>query len=116
LTAQSNLYIFYFVNNKLFWRRADSLVKIRKISLEKFAAHIHVPRSTFFRWRQLGLIPDVITAYDIATALGTSVEFLITGEDRKNERLRMEQTQLRKANEVRIKELVGRLQEKVERF
>ena len=52
----------------------------------------------------------------MATALGTDIEYLITGENKKNERIRMEQTLTRKTNEAQIKKLVVKLQERVTKF
>jgi hypothetical protein len=48
--------------------------------------------------------------YNIATALGVSVEFLVTGKDGKNTAIRMEQTKMRKTSAAKIKKLVGELQ------
>ena len=62
------------------------------------------------------MAPDIFTAYNISNALGTSLEYLITGEDRKNEKLRMEQTEIRKTTEAEVKKLVGRLQEEIMKF
>ena len=57
-----------------------------------------------------------MTAYNIATALGVSVEYLVTGIDGKSEELRMKQTVERKTAEDEVKKLVGKLQEEVVKF
>jgi len=98
------------------WKRVKLQVKSHKITLEKFASYIEIPRSTFFGWMRLKVAPDVFTAYDIATALGVSIEYLITGEDRKSELLRMEQTMIRKTTEAEVKKLIGKLQEEAVKF
>ena len=99
-----------------FWGRVKDEVKAHKISQEKFAEYLGVPRSTFNRWQKYNMAPDVFTAYNIATALGVSLEYLITGEDRKSERLRMEQTEARKITEAQVKKLVEKLNEEVLKF
>ena len=99
-----------------FWIRVIDQIKAHKISREKFAEYLGVPRSTFYYWLKSGIPPDVITAYKIATALGVSIEYLIAGEDKKSEKLRMEQTETRKTTEVQVKKLVEELQKEVVKF
>ena len=99
-----------------FWGRVKDQMKAHKITQEKFAEYIRVPRSTFFRWQQLGIIPDLSTAYNMATALGVSLENLVTGQDRKGEEERMKQTEERKNTEAQVKNLVVQLHEEVVKF
>ena len=99
-----------------FWNRVQEQINAHKISREKFAEYLSIPRSTFCRWMKNNVAPDVYTAYNIATALGVSLEYLITGEDKKSERLRMEQTETRKIIEAHIKTIAGKLQEEVLKF
>jgi transcriptional regulator with XRE-family HTH domain len=99
-----------------FWKRLKAELKAQKISQIKFAEQIQIPRSTFLRWQQVSLIPDAFTAYTMAAALGVSLEYLITGENRKTEKLRMEQTEVRKSTELEVKKLVGKLQQEVVKF
>jgi len=99
-----------------FWKRIKEEMKAHKITQEKFAEYLSIPRSTFFRWQKLNVIPDMATAYNMATALGVSVEYLITGINGKSEQLRMEQTEARKTTEAQVKKLVEKLQEEVLKF
>jgi len=99
-----------------FWHRVRKQIKAHKISVVKFTEYIRVPRSTFYNWIRLDIIPDVITAYNIATALGVSLEYLITGEGRKAEKLRMEELEIRKNTEAQVKKLVFNLQNEVLKF
>jgi len=95
------------------WKRVKSQVRAHRVSLKNFAEYIDVPRSTFFRWMQVGIVPDVYTAYNISTALGVSIEYLIIGKDRKSEEIRMKQTEARKSSEARVRKLAGKLNEEV---
>ena len=99
-----------------FWERVKNLIKSHKITQEKFVDYIGIPRSTFYDWLRLEMVPDVITAYNIATALGVSLEYLLTGVDRKSEEERMRQTEERKTTEAQVKKLVGKLQEEIVKF
>ena len=99
-----------------FWGRLKDQMKAHKITQEKFAEYIRVPRSTFFRWQQSGILPDLGTAHSMATALGVSLEYLVTGQDRKAEEERMIQTEERKTTEAQVKKLVVQLQEEVLKF
>ena len=108
-------YIIYMKTKRL-WKRVKAQIKSHKITLKKFAEYINVPRSTLYGWIRLNLAPDVFTAFDIATALGVSLEYLVTGEDKKSEKLRMEQTESRKTTEAEVRKLVGKLQDEVVKF
>jgi transcriptional regulator with XRE-family HTH domain len=93
-----------------YWNRVRKLIKAHNISVEEFAKYIHIPRSTFYAWLRHERSPEIGSVYNIATALGVSVEFLVTGEDEKSAAMRMEQTKTRKTAAVKIKKLVGELQ------
>ena len=97
-----------------FWQRVKALIKTHKITQKKFAQYIDVPVSTFYNWIQYNRIPDVYTAYSIATALGVSMEYLITGKEGKNTKMRIKQTMLRKITESKIKRLSGKLQKEIQ--
>lgn len=104
------------MHEEKFWTRVRSMIRAHRTSQGKFAEYIGIPRSTFFRWMKNDIIPDVFTAYNIATALGTSMEYLVAGEDRKSEKQRAEQTNARKTTEAQVKTLVEKLQEEVVKF
>ena len=99
-----------------YWERVKVLIKAHKITVGKFAEYIDIPRSTLYSWIQFGFSPEVGTAYNIATALGVSVEYLVTGEDGKSLKVRLEQTETRKTAGDKIKKLVGELQEETEKL
>ena len=101
------------MNTEKFWNRVKAQMKAHKITQVKFAEYIDVPRSTFLRWLKFNISPDVETAYNIATALGVSLEYLVTGENKKAEKIRMEQTEARKSAEIELKKLAGKFQEEL---
>ena len=104
------------MNTENFWKRVIAQIKAHKITQEKFAEYLNIPRSTFYDWLRFNTAPDVFTAYNMATVLGVSLEYLICGEDKRNEKIRMEQTETRKTTESRVKILVEKLQEEIQKF
>ena len=93
----------------IFWKRVRELIKAHKISQEKFAQHIDIPKSTFYGWQQQRRFPEVRTAYDMAAALGVSMEYLITGEDNENALQRMKQVETWKKTELNMKKLLKKM-------
>jgi len=66
-----------------FWKRVCDEIKARKISRKKFAESVDIPYNTFKSWLYYNRSIEVGTAYDIAVALGVSLEYLINGYGRK---------------------------------
>jgi transcriptional regulator with XRE-family HTH domain len=108
----------YIINmEKLeFWKRVKRLISAHRISHEKFAAYIGVPSKTLSGWIYLDRIPDAYTAHDIASALGTTVEYLVTGIAGQAAELRSRQTEERKRATEKLKKLLGEFQEAVSRL
>ena len=104
------------MNAEELWKRVKKEIKAHKITFTQFSEYLGIPRSTFFYWMKNNTIPDLFTAYDIAIALGVSLEFLASGENWKSEKLRMEQTETRKTAEAEVKNLVDKLQSEVKKF
>ena len=96
-----------------FWKRVRTQLKVHKISQKKFAEHISVPYSTFNSWQYYHRSIEVGTAYSIATALGVSLEYLVTGKEEKAEEKHIKQIEARKAAGNEIIKLIGKLQEEV---
>ena len=96
-----------------FWKRVCDEIKIRKMSRKKFAENINVPYNTFKSWLYYERSVEVGTAHDIATALGVSLDYLITGTDVKGKKPRIERIEDRKTAKAEMKELLGRLQEEM---
>jgi len=66
-----------------FWKRTKELLRQQKISQKNFTDSIGMNYSTFRFWSCYGYLPDIRTAYDIATTLGVSMEYLLTGIERQ---------------------------------
>jgi len=66
-----------------FWKRIKLRLNAQKISQKKFSEYINVPYGTFNNWLYYRRSIDVVTAYRIATALGVTVEYLVTGNENK---------------------------------
>ena len=66
-----------------FWERTKKLIKIFKLTQEKLAVKIDVPYGTLKNWICYGLIPDAVTACDIAGVFGVTVEYLVFGKQRR---------------------------------
>jgi len=64
-----------------FWERVKKIIRSHKTSQEKFASHLNVNCNTMKHWMCYGILPDVVTASNIADALGVSIEFLVKGDD-----------------------------------
>ena len=88
-----------------FWKRVKTLIRAHKISQEEFASYIGISFNTLKTWFRNNRIPDAYTAHDIAVALGVSVEYLVTGEDRKALEEREKQTLLRKTAALDIEKM-----------
>ena len=77
--------ILEYMNVTKFWKRVTDKIKTRKLSRKKFAENINIPYNTFKSWLHYKRSVEVGTAYDIAKALGVSLEYLITGRDDKSD-------------------------------
>lgn len=63
-----------------FWDNVRPLMKEHHLTQEDLANAAEVKFSTLHSWIVRKIIPDVISAYRIATVLGTTVEALVMGE------------------------------------
>lgn len=91
-------------------------MKAHKITLKQFAEYINIPYSTFKSWIYCPRSPEIGTAYDIATALGVSIEYLVTGAEGKSAEERARQVEVWKSAESEIKKLVAKMQEEMARL
>ena len=90
-----------------FWQRVKVLIKAHKITQKEFAAYIGIPISTFRAWMHYKRVPDFITAFDIAVALGVSLEYLAKGKEDDT-------TEEEKLKRSGIKEAVARMKNDME--
>ena len=67
-------------NAGLFWKRINSLIKAQKTKQEAIAAQCGISYQTFRGWVTRNTFPDADEAQKIAQALGTTVEYLVTGK------------------------------------
>ena len=88
-----------------FWNRVNNAIKSQNITRKKFAESVNIPYNTFKSWLYYERSVEVETAYTIAVALGVSLEYLVTGHDRRTEGNYSSMTE--------IKKLVDRIQEEL---
>jgi transcriptional regulator with XRE-family HTH domain len=67
------------MDTETFWANVNRLIKEQKTTQETLAATIGTPFGTFRGWNFYNRLPDAISAYRIAQALNTSVEYLVSG-------------------------------------
>lgn len=63
-----------------FWDRVKAEVKRQNTTLEWLALKTDISKRTLYGWIAKGVLPRVDEAYLISSALGVSMEFLVTGE------------------------------------
>ncbi len=84
-----------------FWEQVNQLIKSQKTTQEDLAKGIGIPFGTYRGWNAYKRLPDVVSALKIAKALGTTVEYLVTGESPSNtEQIAYIKRLLREANEA----------------
>ena len=110
---QENLRIFSGMNIDDFWERVKLQLRAHKITRRQFAGYISVPYSTLNSWLYNKRSVEVGTAYDIATALGVSLEYLVTGLEGKSAEERAKQVEVWKTAGTEMKRLVVKMQEEV---
>jgi transcriptional regulator with XRE-family HTH domain len=66
-----------------FYERIDKILKEKKRSQKDLSEHLQISSAQVFaNWKQRDFIPSADIAVKIAQYLGTSVEYLITGEEK----------------------------------
>jgi DNA-binding XRE family transcriptional regulator len=91
-----------------FWERVKVLIKRKKITQKKLAAQIRISYGTMRYWIDYGLLPSVITAFNIADALGTSVEYLVWGKEKRSPKIGKIAINNRKDNAKTNRKIVGK--------
>lgn len=64
-----------------FWSNVKPLIKSKKITQQVLADDIGISFNTLQSWITKDRLPDVVSAFKIAQALGVSVEYLVTGKE-----------------------------------
>ena len=66
-----------------FYERIDKILKEKKRSQKDLSEHLQISSAQVFaNWKQRDFIPSADIAVKIAQYLGTTVEYLITGEEK----------------------------------
>lgn len=66
---------------KEFWNGVKPLIKKNGLTQAKLAEICNIPFGTLQGWIAKSVLPDVLSAQKIASALNTTVEYLITGKN-----------------------------------
>ena len=74
----------------MFWNNVKFLLKENKITQKQFSVMLDLPDRTIENWIGRNTIPDAITSVKIAQSLGTTVEFLVTGESNNDSDKKLE--------------------------
>ena len=110
-----NPYIRY-MDIGLFWNRVKTQIKAHKLSQADFARRIGMSPATLLGWMYHKRIPDIVTALNIAAALGVSIEYLVFGKDELSMDIRARQVEERKTATARIRKLTDEMHEEVMRI
>ena len=88
------------MNVKSFWLRVKALLKTTKTTQKTFAEYLGIPLRTLEFWIYRGIYPLVSDAYRMAKYFGVSVDYLITGKEKKTElKINAVRSLLKKADE-----------------
>jgi transcriptional regulator with XRE-family HTH domain len=68
-------------NADSFWKRVNTLIKSQKTKQEAVAEQCNINYQTLRGWVTNHRFPDGNETYRIAAALGTTVEYLVTGKN-----------------------------------
>lgn len=67
----------------MFWDNVKTLLSQKNIYQKDFAELLGINVSTLKNQMSRSILPDVVTAYKIATELNTTVEFLVSGKEKE---------------------------------
>jgi transcriptional regulator with XRE-family HTH domain len=70
-----------------FWKRVKQQIKKHKATQAGVARACGFSLRTFQGWMYKGVSPTVTEAYHIARVLGVSVEYLLTGKNKRAEKI-----------------------------
>lgn len=99
------------MNTASFWDRVKILIKAHNVDQKTFAAHIGVPLNTFKGWIHYNRIPDVKTAYEIAAALGVSLNYLAYGKEHDTTEEEKQRRSAVKEAAIRVQALHGQMRD-----
>jgi transcriptional regulator with XRE-family HTH domain len=67
------------MDGKFFWAMVKATIKNQNTTQDWLASETRMPIGTLKQQIHFNRLPDTVQSYRIATALGVSVEYLITG-------------------------------------
>lgn len=68
----------------LFWNNVNNLIKTRKVTQDDLCNQTGISLNTLRGWISKNVLPRAEEAVAIASALGTTVEYLVTGKTTDN--------------------------------
>jgi transcriptional regulator with XRE-family HTH domain len=71
----------------VFWERIKRLIKKKNLNQPKLAEACGIPVRTLQGWIFRNVFPTVVDSYYIARALDVTVEYLVTGKTRQEQKL-----------------------------
>lgn len=88
-------------DTNLFVDRIDDLLKNQKKNRSNLYNDLNIPKNLIGQWKQRGTIPSADIACKIAKYLNTTVEYLVTGNDKspfesENRQLKLKLEQIAK--------------------
>ena len=95
-----------------FWDRTKLLIKASNMTQKQFSEYIDISYNTFKNWIYNDRIPPFVNAYDIALALGVSLDYLMTGKDRDLTAKRLKELESRKAA-GRLLKMMDKMQKQI---
>ena len=67
------------MDNEEFWQRTNQLIKESGYTQNTLTEKLNFTPRSIQNWSSRKIVPDAISAYKMAKALNTTVEFLVTG-------------------------------------
>ena len=74
------------MNAKPLWLRVNRLIKTKKTTQKDLAEYLGLPHRTLQNWMYRGLWPLISEGYRMSIYFGVSVEYLVTGKEKKEQR------------------------------
>jgi transcriptional regulator with XRE-family HTH domain len=75
------------IRANVFWGRVKQLIKKKNTTQAKVAEACGVPLETFHGWIYKGIYPTVLGAYYLSRVLGVSIDYLVAGKDKEEEKI-----------------------------
>ena len=106
------LLIFYIMKKDTFWGRAKPLIKALNMTQQQFADYLGISYYTLRGWIYHERTPEILAAYNVAIALGVTLDYLLVGKDRDIAGKRLMEIETRKAA-ARVMKLADQIHEEI---